>query len=606
VSGPLDHLLVRGRSAKGSAFGGNLADRVLSAKVSLSAALSPDDYAVGQLTLVLTDPARDVYNTHLFDRGGSVDVGDLKCQVATHEVRDSPVGQELVIEARSWGAEKLVNDRSAGPWTSITLANLARQVAEPYGLKVVVQEAGLTPQGYARTAPDPNVPGDRGESCWDLLVRACREVGYVLIEAYSTLYVGRPTWLVRVLPTLTIDCRHTRLPGNVLAFPTCRRSSDDKGRDQLTVTVRVTMELALQCSPGMGLQLKGVERFGQKLLISRVEYDAADGLDGEGTISAVLPVDPGREDDPTITAAAPSTDAATATSGEFARFVNALREKESGGNYRELNPSGAAGAYQVMPRERDVWSRQVLGRTFTLEQWRSNPKVQDQVAITILWGYFQEHGLRGAAAKWYSGKAELQNDYGVKRKVTPTIGAYVDDVLDRMRTASTALPAGYTGPGTPPTVASLGGNRLARLSDDGVQRSRLFGPPGQEASYRRVGTPWGITVTVHPLVVGQFTAAVRDAAKLAWRPAIIGSYNNRSNVNKPSVKSLHSWALAWDFYSTPRYQSDIQGPTFAPPEEFRACFQAQGFYLGSDFSGRRDFPHIEWPSAPLLLPFVGG
>lgn len=151
-----------------------------------------------------------------------------------------------------------------------------------------------------------------------------------------------------------------------------------------------------------------------------------------------------------------------------------------------------------------------------------------------------------------------------------------------------------TASATAPHVAVPRGARLA-VSDLPTYYGQA-GDGGRRTSYT---TPWGISVQVHRLVLGAFQAACEDAAKSStWRPALIGSYANRPNVNNRSVTSLHAWALAWDFYSTPRYQSDIQGPTFAPPAEFRAAFKRHGFYVGAEFSHVKDYPHIEWAAAP--------
>jgi hypothetical protein len=131
-----------------------------------------------------------------------------------------------------------------------------------------------------------------------------------------------------------------------------------------------------------------------------------------------------------------------------------------------------------------------------------------------------------------------------------------------------------------------------------AERTRLFGPHGDPVRYSSIKTPWGFTVRVHQLIANRFKVACNDAyASSRWTPAQIGSYNNRHNVNDPSVWSLHSWALAWDFYDT-LSPSSIQGPTNAPDAAFRAAFKRHGFFLGAEFHGHQDYPHIEWASAP--------
>lgn len=159
---------------------------------------------------------------------------------------------------------------------------------------------------------------------------------------------------------------------------------------------------------------------------------------------------------------------------------------------------------------------------------------------------------------------------------------------------STIIPA----PPDPPVVdPPPAGSQTQQARISNAERIRIFGQPGDTGRYRTYTTPWGIKVRVHDLILPQFKAACEAAhAASRWRPQIIGSYVNR-NIAGTNTKSLHSWALAWDFYSTPRYQSDIKGPTFGPDAAFREAFKGMGFYLGAEFRNNADYPHIEWASA---------
>ena len=139
---------------------------------------------------------------------------------------------------------------------------------------------------------------------------------------------------------------------------------------------------------------------------------------------------------------------------------------------------------------------------------------------------------------------------------------------------------------------------MARISD--AQRRGLFGEPGTVRT-KSVTTPWGIRVQVHVLVADQFLVACERAKrKSPWTPKRIDHYVNRS-VRGSSSPSLHSYALAFDFFAT--------GPTEAPPggvwkpdntvpPEFAAAFEELGFTWGAKFRSRADYPHIEWASAP--------
>jgi hypothetical protein len=114
-----------------------------------------------------------------------------------------------------------------------------------------------------------------------------------------------------------------------------------------------------------------------------------------------------------------------------ASFLWAIKQQESGGNYSVVNSgSGALGAYQVMPDNVPSWTREALGRSLTPQQFLADPSAQDKVAETILGGYYDKYGARGAAAMWYSGQPDPTKTYG-----TPSVADYVKSILDRMTTS---------------------------------------------------------------------------------------------------------------------------------------------------------------------------
>lgn len=139
-----------------------------------------------------------------------------------------------------------------------------------------------------------------------------------------------------------------------------------------------------------------------------------------------------------------------------------------------------------------------------------------------------------------------------------------------------------------------------RLNDS--LRRVFYGPPGQRENYVAVDTIWGIRVVVHPYVRDVFRLACVAAAKESqWTPARIDSYAYRMIRGTSTSVSLHSYALAWDFFDTPlTVTPDIWGPTNAPDEAFREAFRRYGFTLGAEFSGRPDYPHIEWAGSPPI------
>lgn len=134
-----------------------------------------------------------------------------------------------------------------------------------------------------------------------------------------------------------------------------------------------------------------------------------------------------------------------------------------------------------------------------------------------------------------------------------------------------------------------------------AERDRIFGPAGH-VDLVTVVTPWGIKTTAHRLIAAHFLAACRDAYQTStWKPLRIDSYNPRpirGTEDDPVPKwSMHSWALAWDFFATPPNVPPPGGvwtPDNPVPADFAHCFVRRGFRWGAEFS-RVDLPHIEWP-----------
>jgi len=109
-------------------------------------------------------------------------------------------------------------------------------------------------------------------------------------------------------------------------------------------------------------------------------------------------------------------------------FLNAERQQESGGYYRAVNPgSGALGAWQVMPANLPAWLAESGLPQMSPQQFLYNDAAQNQLAWTILGGYYDTYGPAGAAAMWYSGQPDPNATYG-----DPPVYQYVDDVLALM------------------------------------------------------------------------------------------------------------------------------------------------------------------------------
>jgi hypothetical protein len=118
------------------------------------------------------------------------------------------------------------------------------------------------------------------------------------------------------------------------------------------------------------------------------------------------------------------------------QLMRALRQQESGGNYRATNPSGASGGYQVLRSNFEGpggWDKEALGRDISYSDFMNSSQIQDQIARYKLQAYIAKYGLAGAAAAWYGGPGAVKNMKSTKPQgAYPSIADYIKDVLARM------------------------------------------------------------------------------------------------------------------------------------------------------------------------------
>ena len=95
---------------------------------------------------------------------------------------------------------------------------------------------------------------------------------------------------------------------------------------------------------------------------------------------------------------------------ELQRYLNALGTIESGNNYSALGPrteSGnqAYGRYQVMDFNIPTWTKEVLGRELTPQEFLRDRQAQDAVAGAKFGQYVEQYGNPyDAASMWFSGR----------------------------------------------------------------------------------------------------------------------------------------------------------------------------------------------------------
>ena len=136
----------------------------------------------------------------------------------------------------------------------------------------------------------------------------------------------------------------------------------------------------------------------------------------------------------------------------------ALTEQESGGDSQARNAdTDASGLAQVMPDNITAWSKEILGREVSQEEFLANPDLQVKIIEGKLAQYFREAErrfpgrgpdteaniedalslqVRWVSAKWYSGRGDLMNSavpQTLNGNFYPSIYDYTVKVLERFK-----------------------------------------------------------------------------------------------------------------------------------------------------------------------------
>lgn len=91
---------------------------------------------------------------------------------------------------------------------------------------------------------------------------------------------------------------------------------------------------------------------------------------------------------------------------------DAIGRLESGGRYDRLGPihpklGRALGKYQVMEANVGPWSREVLGREVSPQEFLRNPDIQDAIFDAKFGSYANKYGPSGAAQAWFAGEGGI-------------------------------------------------------------------------------------------------------------------------------------------------------------------------------------------------------
>ena len=105
-------------------------------------------------------------------------------------------------------------------------------------------------------------------------------------------------------------------------------------------------------------------------------------------------------------------DAPSAPQSPFAERIGGIESAGSGG-YQAVGPETgrgrALGKYQVMPSNIGPWSREILGREVTPQEFMANPQLQDQIFNGKFGQYVEKYGPEGASKAWFAGEKGMHN-----------------------------------------------------------------------------------------------------------------------------------------------------------------------------------------------------
>lgn len=118
------------------------------------------------------------------------------------------------------------------------------------------------------------------------------------------------------------------------------------------------------------------------------------------------------------------------TQGILPRAQGSVAGIESGGRYDLPGPvtrtgDRAYGKYQVMGENIPVWTKEVLGRSMTPQEFLANPDAQDAVFNAKFGQYAEKYGTTGASKAWFAGEGGMNNP-GASDQLGTTVAGYAN------------------------------------------------------------------------------------------------------------------------------------------------------------------------------------
>jgi hypothetical protein len=205
---------------------------------------------------------------------------------------------------------------------------------------------------------------------------------------------------------------------------------------------------------------------------------------------------------------------------DFETFFGGVSTQESGGNPKARNKrTGAAGRWQIMPKNIGPWSQEVLGRSVSEQEFMGSPDIQEQISRAKLRQYYdraRELGVdprQGAALAWYTGEDALRSRKDYERsmripspaKGEPSASKYVSEVVQKSgpgRAMTLEELYAEMGGGSAPTPPQAPIPTPAPVEEAPARSPQQAPPIPGRAGTDQFGLPtWGFTKS-EPLVSG--------------------------------------------------------------------------------------------------------
>jgi len=210
------------------------------------------------------------------------------------------------------------------------------------------------------------------------------------------------------------------------------------------------------------------------------------------------------------------------SNGDIGAFMYAIGQFESGGNYKAMGPTTnrgdrAYGRYQVMGANIPSWTKEVLGRSMTPQEFLNDPQAQDAVARAKMQQSFDKRGnWEDVASIWFSGRPLAGNkSQDVIGTSTPRYVQNVMSIFGKNKPKTTGVAAPPSDNRMYYSVAAKSGDEIKSAIKNGIVED--ISPSGQNKDESLI-----------------YSVRVRDTDT--------GNIHYFAGVTNPSMKVNESWS----------------------------------------------------------------